>query len=87
MGHPLDKKCVKATCSISLHNHIVDGKFYSITDFNIPSIEPDDIFYVKEVRGEVATLASITSSDFDICQIKLDEIEDFIVSSPENIDL
>ena len=78
-------KCVKATCDIELSNNIVDDKFYSVSSFWIPKIYKDHFYMIKSVNGDTVQLQNLSSDDWKICELTLDDIEDFKIVSKDSI--
>lgn len=78
-------KCLKATNNLSLVNKIVDGKFYSSSNFYVPKIRKDSFLLITSVNGDSLTLQNLSSDDWKSCELRLDDIEDFKVISKDSI--
>ena len=81
----LTGKCLKATKSLSLSYRIVDGHLYTVSNFYTPKIQPGNYLLVKSVDKDIVTLQNLSSDDWVICELTLEDIEDFKIVSRDSI--
>ena len=85
MENYLVGKCIKATNRLRLINKVVDGRLITISNFYIPDIYPGDCFLIKSIEDDTIILQNLNSDSWKICEVTLDDIEEFKIISKDSI--
>ena len=72
-------KCLRATKDLSLSYRVVDGKICNPSNFYTPTIHFNDYVFVKAAEDETITLHNLSSEEWTVCEVTLEDIEDFKV--------
>ena len=72
-------KILRATKDLSLSYRVVDGKVCNPSNFYTPTIHFNDYVFVKAAEDEIITLQNLSSEEWTVCEVALEDIEDFKV--------